>query len=532
MIQAVFGLVLVSILFNWLYKKEDNIKKIIFLLIQTAILVTSIVALVLGVGKVVFIVYFALMIASSLSKIVISEEVLARLIKKEGESKDKQNKVIKSTRLGLFYLDSVLTIIASCFVWSKVTYIIIAIAFLLLLILVHEFGHYIAGKILKFKINEFSVGFGPAILQKKKANGEVISLRVFPLGGFCAFEGEDEESEKEGAFNDQKPWKRLIVLFAGVFFNFLFGIITSVIYLSVASYSLPEIIQLSDGNKNPFEVGDVIVAVEDNDINYYRVSSDSFTQFAKLTSEYGENEEFEVTVLRDGKEIDITVKKEFRPANRYITNLSGLENKLFIKNSETEYVLIQNADLNAYLKNTENSLENLYKEVDNKGVKEYVLYEKAEILELGGITESTAGVSLGILQTYHYFEYSFGEALLYAVPFGLDVCWLILKVLGGLFTGATAVADLGGTITSVDAIAELTSIDLRYLFYLLPMISMNLAVFNLLPIPALDGAKMVFVTIEMIRKKPINRNVEAYIHFIGLMLLLAFVVFLDIYHFF
>ena len=178
----------------------------------------------------------------------------------------------------------------------------------------------------------------------------------------------------------------------------------------------------------------------------------------------------------------------------------------------------------------DNKLDNLYKQ--NADGTSYTLYEKSEVLSLGGITESSAGASLGILQTYHYERYSFGEALLYAVPFGLDICWLILKVLGGIFTGATQVADLGGTVTSVDAIAQLTSVDFRYLLYLFPMIAMNLAVFNLLPIPALDGAKMVFVTIEMIRRKPINRNVEAYIHFVGLLALLALVVFLDVYHFF
>lgn len=531
MTQAVIFIVLASIIFNWLYRKEDNVRKIGYYLLQFAIFVTSIVALALGGNSPIFIVYFALLIASSLAKLVVNEDVLFKILTPREEGDEFYKKTTKKTKLILFYVDALLTIIVSCFVWSKITYIIIAIAFLMLLILVHEFGHYIAGKILKFKINEFSVGFGPAILQKTKANGEKISLRVFPLGGYCAFEGEDEESEKEGAFNDQKPWKRLIVLFAGVFFNFLFGIITSVVYLSVASYSLPQIIQLSDGNTNPFKAGDIVVAVDGDKLDYYRVSQDTFTQFAKLTSKHEAGEEFVVTVLRDGSEIDLTVKKEIRPAQRYITNLSGLEGKLYEKIGENSYSLISNENLFDYIKNMENPLDNLYKKMEIDGVDDYSLFTKEEILSLGGITESTAGASLGILQTAHYEKFTFGEALLYAVPFGIDICWLVLKVLGGLFTGATAVSELGGTITSVDAIAELTRIDFRYLIYLLPMISMNLAVFNILPIPALDGAKMVFVTIEMIRRKPINRNVEAYIHFIGLILLLAFVVFLDIYHF-
>ena len=110
-------------------------------------------------------------------------------------------------------------------------YILIAILVLLFMVLIHELGHYIAGKVLKFKINEFSVGFGPKIFQKKNKSGELISLRVFPLGGYCAFEGETEENkDNPEAFNNQKPWKRLIVLFMGAFFNFLSAIIFAVIF--------------------------------------------------------------------------------------------------------------------------------------------------------------------------------------------------------------------------------------------------------------------------------------------------------------
>lgn len=527
MLYSVFILVALSVLFNWLYKKDDKIKQIVKPLIQFAILVLSVVGLSLGTTKVVFTIFYCVMMVSSLVKLTANKYVLGKVFTKNPEKRDV---VLNKIVLVSYYIDTLITIIACCFVWSKLTYIIIAIAFLLVLIMIHELGHYIFGKILGFKINEFSIGFGPAIFQKTKADGEKVSLRVFPLGGYCAFEGEDEEVETEGAFNKQKAWKRLIVLFGGVFFNFLFGIITSVAYLSIATYSLPEILQVSDGNTNPFQTGDIIVAVEDNKLDYYRVSSDTIAQFSKLTKEYEAGEEFTVTVIRNGKELDLVVKKEIRPAQRYITNLEGLENQLYIKNGDDSYTVIANDDLLAYVKDMNNSLDNLYKKVEGAETP-YQLYEKAEIFRLGGITETTGGLSLGILQTYHYYDYSFGQALKYAVPFGLDVCWLILKVLGGLFTGATAVGELGGTITAVDQIAVLTQIDLRYLVYLLPMIAMNLAVFNLLPIPALDGARMVFVLIEMIRRKPINKNIEGYIHMVGLLLLLGLVIFLDIYHF-
>lgn len=527
MVYSLFLLVLLEIMINWLYKQEDKTKTIVTLVTFSLMALISLVAIIVGTSSVILYLFYSVILATSLTRIILSNEVFSLLTKSE-----KAREIINSKRsvikLCSLYLDVLFAISALCVVWQSLTYIILAIVILLVLIIVHEFGHYIAGKLLGFKINEFSVGFGPAILQKTKKDGEKISLRVLPLGGFCAFEGEDEDNPHPGAFNNQKPWKRFIVLSAGVVANFIFGIITSVVYLSMASYSLPQVVMLQDGNTNPFMVGDVITAVDGNKLNYYRVSSSSFEQFSKLTADYEEGQEFVVTVIRGEKEVDITVKKEARPAARYVTNLSALEGALYLKDGEN-YTLIANESLESYIKNMDNKLDNLYKK-ESDGT--FALYEKQEVLSLGGITESTAGVSLGILQTYKYYDYSFGEALLYAVPFGVDVCWLILKVLGGLFTGATAVKDLGGTITSVDAIAELASVDLRYIAYLVPMIAMNLAVFNALPIPALDGAKMVFVGIEMIRKKPINRNVEAYIHFVGLMALFALVIFLDVYHFF
>ena len=165
--------------------------------------------------------------------------------------------------------------------------------------MVHEFGHYIFGKIFKFKINEFSIGFGPAIFSKTKANGEKFSIRTIPLGGYCAFDGEDEEKDSPTAFNKQKPWKRLIVLFGGVFFNFIFGLIMSVVYLSMAYYSLPQIVAISDGNTNQFMVGDVITEVNGDKLDYYKVSSNTLNQFVKKISKYGEGEVITLTIIRE-----------------------------------------------------------------------------------------------------------------------------------------------------------------------------------------------------------------------------------------
>ena len=158
-------------------------------------------------------------------------------------------------------------------VFQYIGYIVIAIFVLLFMVLIHELGHYVAGKILKFKINEFSVGFGPKILQKKKKNGELVSLRAFPLGGYCAFEGEDEEgNENPNSFNNQKPWKRLIVLFSGAFFNFLSGIIFSFILLLSHGYDLVQVKNIAPEsiNYSIIQKGDVVVGIDGRDIDFVK----------------------------------------------------------------------------------------------------------------------------------------------------------------------------------------------------------------------------------------------------------------------
>ena len=129
-----------------------------------------------------------------------------------------------------------MTILASVAeIFSTIGSILLAILVLLVMITIHELGHYIAGKIFKFKINEFAIGMGPAIFKRKnETTGEIFSIRIFPLGGFCAFEGEDDDVDSPNAFNNKKPWQRIIVLVAGATMNFLLGML--ILMISVGAY--------------------------------------------------------------------------------------------------------------------------------------------------------------------------------------------------------------------------------------------------------------------------------------------------------
>ncbi len=381
-------------------------------------------------------------------------------------------------------------------VFSYIGYIILAIVVLLLMVLIHELGHYTAGKLLKFKINEFSVGFGPKIIQKTKKNGEKISLRAFPLGGYCAFEGEgDDGKDNPQAFNNQKPWKRLIVLFFGAFFNFLSAIIFSFILLISSGYDLVEVknINANSINYNTFQAGDVIYGIDGNEIDF-------------VHDEYFNN------LLSN------SVQEHY---SKYSGTTDELKNEYsFVDDGKTYYLDVQTIKFNVrrdgdYIEVT-GYINVIYN--DSGQYSGWSLYSTDE-------TDSNE-FSIG------NYKYSFWESLIEAIPFTCKWAWKILVVFGQLITGQLSLSSLGGPVTTINMIASYTQTGgLTYLLILLPLIAVNLAVFNLLPIPALDGFQMIFVLIEWIRKKPVKQNVINTINNIGLIALLCFVVIVDVLQF-
>lgn len=340
----------------------------------------------------------------------------------------------------------------------SILYILLAVAILLLMVVIHEFGHYVAGKILKFKINEFAVGFGPKILSKKKKNGEVFSLRAIPLGGYCAFEGEesDEGVLSSQAFVNEKPWKRIIVFLSGAFFNLISAVIFSFIFILVIGYAVPTVGNVyTDQFNNPYNnliSGDKIIALSDKEISV-------LNSFEELSAKSSLGDTVVFTVIRNGETIKVPVVKK----------------KITVEDSE----------------------------YDGFGFTSIRNYEKA----------------------------GFGSALVSSVPFTGKMSWTILGTFGKLITGKIALTSLSGPVGTITEIANVSHENWRNILLLLPLLAANLAVFNLLPIPALDGSKVVFTTIEWIRGKPVNRKVENIIHFAGLILIFGLVIIVDILRF-
>lgn len=360
-------------------------------------------------------------------------------------------------------------------------YILLAIVILLFMVLVHEFGHYIAGKILKFKITEFSIGFGfPIFSRTSKKTGEKFSLRIFPLGGYCAFDGEDDvkDNPSESAFNNQKPWKRIIVFLAGVTANFLTAIIFSWVLLSTVGYDVPQVARDITYNANVFQKGDVITHVDGKKIDFA----------------FGVNY---VSAVNEQK----TLAKNFYESEDYVDGEYSFEMTI---NRDGD---VEKMNVIVY--------QNAYQDGEETKYDYLIGLESAD-----GQTPCTKAYVYNAWQGFcRSFEMAFGFA------------WVVLKSLWMLITFQIPITEMGGTITTISTMATMASQSMSYLLIFMPLIAANLAVFNLLPFPALDGSHVLFTTIEWIRGKPINRKIESMIHFVGICILFTFVIVVDILHF-
>lgn len=421
-------------------------------------------------------------------------------------------------------------------VFAYIGYVLLALLALMAMIVVHELGHYTAGKLLGFKIDEFAIGFGPKIFKRKnKKTGELFSIRPFPIGGFCAFHGEDADGallDENGnqvkdangniikdpdAFNNQKPWKRLIVLFSGAFMNFLSAILIITIYFSAYGQPLPYVVGTYDvpSYQNVFEQGDVLLSVNGKQINLM-AQEDLDNVFKKV----GDNAEFRV--LRNGKRIKITASKFFYDPfedGDYIYAVDG-------KKLDTP---IAYADYLATVESNDAFIVTVVR-YDEKGE---ICEQSTMKVQKGANPEDANGFysyGFGITRTIARAKLPFFLAFGRAWSFCFFIVFKILASFGALITGKMGIEGAGGTITTIITMAKVSALGFDSFMYVVAIISANLAVMNLLPFPALDGSRMLFTFIEMIFKKPVPRKVEAVIHTVGLVLLLVLAVFLDVFH--
>ncbi len=405
------------------------------------------------------------------------------------------------------------------------TFLITIIKLLVILCVVatiHEFGHFLFAKIFKMGVNEFSIGFGPKIFQKEY-KGTKYSLRCLPLGGFCAIEGEDGESESESSFVNKSPLKRIIVLVAGVMFNAMLAVIIfMIIGFSVSTYNT-KITSLDESSplyKSGVQIGDEIYSVNGKRVHIV-------DEVLSKKSDLPENVKIEY--LRNGK-IESTV------VNGAVTNIGyiGVSFKLNDEKTqvtnEIDMVASGGAAVETGLKSGDRIIKvgdvstfdstqiiNIVKQNANKTLI-LTIQRDGEIIEKSITPSSQRYFSLGAFSTEEV-KPNLSLALVSAKNNFKNIIGSYVD----LFKGNVSVNEMSG-IVGIGEVVSKTDSFISFL-NLLGIISLAVGVANIMPFPPLDGGKVVLVLIEAITKKRVPIKVEAIISYIGLALLIVLTIF-------
>lgn len=329
--------------------------------------------------------------------------------------------------------------------------IILAILAFGMLVIVHEFGHFITAKRGGVQVNEFWIGMGPTLL-KKQYHGTLYCLKVLPFGGACVMEGEDSESENEHAFGKASLPRRMLIVAAGALMNFLVGFL---IVLAVmrpngpdGGYIISTLASVDPASTAAAEgglmAGDEILKMDGYTI---LLRSDFEVALAR-----GEGTTYEVVVRRNGEKITL-------PAVQLEATIDAGDGRKMI-----------------------------------------------------GLTFAEQPDSIGL-------------HLSMAVRTSVSYARMVWASLGMLVSGQVGVDQLSGPVGVAEVMADTAKYSMISFFQLVAFISINLGVMNLLPLPALDGGRLLFLIIEAVRRKPVPPRYEGYIHAAGLVLLLALMVY-------
>ena len=403
---------------------------------------------------------------------------------------------------------------------------VIKIVFLLgFLIFIHECGHFLIARICKVKVKEFAIGFGPTIWRKQGKETKY-AIRLIPLGGFVSMLGEEERSEEEGAFNKASIPKRIAIVAAGGLVNIFFAIIVYFILVSAKGGYISNVIDIVPEDSSATVAGlmadDEILEVNGLKIN---VKND----LSKALEE-SKGEPVNVKVNRNGEIAEILVKPLEEKVKSTGIYLSASSNQ-----NQTEIMAtdVDSAADKAGLKagdiiisingtNVENNREKLLElmqtSTGNLNIK--ILRQNTEE-EINLIPDEESVYYLGI--TLKEANNNFFSNMKYAIYDTRDFLSSIIENLKMLFSGKINMDQMMGPV-GIGSIVSQTN-GLYEFIYILALISISLGITNLLPIPALDGGRILLLIIEAIRRKPLDEKVEMNIQLLGF----AFLICLSIY---
>lgn len=427
----------------------------------------------------------------------------------------------------------------------KIGSIIVAILMFSLVVIFHELGHFLFAKKNGIGVNEFCLGMGPKLFGIKK--GETLySLRLFPIGGACMMVGEDENSDDAKAFNNKTVWQRFQVIFAGPLFNFILAFLLSMIMVAIAGYDPARVTDVKEDGaaaQAGLQEGDLIVRYDGKKINFGReiMVEETFDPVKDATP-------VEITYRRDGEKYTTTIVP--RQSVRYLMGFSYNGDDLpatvqsISKGSAFEEAGIIKGDVLTAIDGT--------KIANGKALMEYMQSRMlgGETVKVSYMRNSLEYEVEVVPKRQESYTLDFSYNLRAEKTSGLAILkysaaevkyWIVttVKSLGQIFKGKVSRDDIGGPVRIVSEISNVMNEASPYgalvviveLINWCVLLSANLGVMNLLPIPALDGGRLLFLIIEGIRRKPVNREKEGLVNgifFVLLMLLMVFVFYNDI----
>lgn len=418
--------------------------------------------------------------------------------------------------------------------------ILIALLIFGIIVFIHEFGHFIVAKKSGIFVEEFAVGMGPTLFSFVKGETKY-GIRLLPLGGFCRMRGEDEASDDERAFNNKSLGVRFAVVFAGPFFNFILAFVLAIVLIALVGADVPSVVGVEE-NSPAWEAG---LREGDQIISYngYTIGVGRELYISDYFKPAGEKD-IPVTYMRKGQKyntvIDPAKKKKYYLGMSYSNTSDPAEIKV-VADGAMEKAGMKDGDVITKIADTEiGSGEELYAYVngndvtadsvevtfsrDGKEDKVSITPTEKEIYVVGftyNANYSDCNQKVGILGNLKYS--------LLEVRYQIKTVILSLK---HMIMGKVSADSVAGPVGIVNMVGDVYSESVSYgwlvvfesLASFCIMLSANLGVMNLLPIPALDGGRLLFMIIELIRGKKLDEDKEGFVHFIGFVLLMVLMV--------
>ena len=413
---------------------------------------------------------------------------------------------------------------------------IVGLLFLMVLIIGHEFGHFIVAKAAGVCVTEFSVGMGPLLFSHKSTSGTVYSIRAIPIGGFCAMKGESEINTSDtDSFSQVSVWARILIVLAGPLFNILIAYILCWCVVAGAGQDVPVVTKLNEQVADgPLRVGDVIVSIDGTAYS----TSKKVALASGFFHVWEDVESVQLTVERHGQRVsfpyDLPHDDKYMFGVTQMSTEDGVVIVSFINDSVLEKAGAKQGDIIVSIDGVplteEQGWDKLFNEDNPVEGRPYdvVLKRDDETFTVTVTPQFRRDYWLGFALNTDKQPVNVWTGALDELDYSV---YLVTGSVKELVTGRTDAGSVSGPVAIVSALGDeynsvLTTESSKQgdalvsLLTFLAMISVNLGLLNLLPIPALDGGRLVFLIIEAVRRKPVKPEVEMTVHRYGLLVLM------------